>query len=163
MSIISKIALITVLIVSFSSCRKTEDYPDTPEIEYKSFETYKDSAVFTFSFTDGDGDIGLRKSDTTGKFSVGQKYYYNLFLEYYEMKNGQFEKIDLIVPFYYRIPFVDNEGRDKTLQGDISVTLTPFYYDFTSPYDTLKYEAYLVDRDLNESNIIETPELIKPN
>lgn len=151
-----------LILLAFLGCRKKPNYPDEPVITFKSFDVMQDSAVFTFSFTDGDGNIGLKEGDTTGVFSPDTIFYYNVFLEYYEFEGGAFVKRNLFIPFYYRTPYIEPEGKDKWLEGDISVTITPFYYDFTSPRDTFMYTAQLVDRAQNLSNIIETPAMIKP-
>ena len=67
MKLFSKISLISILIaILFSvSCSKREEFPDIPYIEYKSFVKIRNSqdidekGILEFSFTDGDGDIGL--------------------------------------------------------------------------------------------------------
>ena len=52
------------------ACRKPEEYPVIPAIEYKSLYLSKDdqgydqSVFVTISFTDGDGDIGYYPRET---------------------------------------------------------------------------------------------------
>ena len=146
-----------------TACFKPDDFPDEPEISFENFEKAENNTAYlTVSFTDGDGNIGLEKGDTTGKFSPDSRYHHNLFLEYYEKKNGDWVKRDLDPPFYYRIPPLEPEGRSKALEGDIRVHIKPTYYDPTSPHDTIKFSAQLADRDLNESNIVETDPIIVP-
>jgi hypothetical protein len=53
-------------------------------------------------------------------------------------------------------------GKNKALTGEIKVSVTPFYYDFLSDFDTIKYEIYIKDRALHESNHVTTPEFIAP-
>ncbi len=154
--------LFLVAALALFACRKKPNFPDQPVIEYKSFTVVNDSAIFTMTFTDGDGNIGLKEEDTVGPFHPDSTYYYNLFLEYYEQENGTFVKRNLAIPFYYRTPYIEPEGKDKWLQGEIAVTISPFYYDFISPLDSFKYSAQLVDRDFNLSNVIETPIMVKP-
>ena len=57
-SVSSKIAIVFISLCLFS-CLKPVTYPNEPEIEYVSFESSSDSGKITFSFTDGDGNIGL--------------------------------------------------------------------------------------------------------
>lgn len=159
----SKITLILfTAAVIFFSCRKPPEFPIEPEITFKDFVVTGDSATITISFTDGDGDIGLRDSDTTGNFSSDKKTHYNLYLEYLEQEGGTFVQRSLFVPFYYRVPYITQESKNKALEGDISVVISPSYYA-TNALDSFKYSIQLVDRELHESNIVETPILIKPN
>lgn len=147
----------------FQACYKPEEFPDEPRLSFKKFEKGKDDkAYLTVSFTDGDGNVGLEKEDTTGKFSPDSRYHYNLFLEYYEKQNGDWVKRDLEPPFYYRIPPLEPEGQSKALEGDIRVELSPTYFDPTSSYDTIKYKVRLADRDLNESDPVETDPIVTP-
>ena len=63
----------------FTACLKPVSYPDEPNIEYVGFEELSDSGKITFSFTDGDGDIGLDQDMVNGDFAPGSFYHYNLF------------------------------------------------------------------------------------
>ncbi len=150
--------------MAMNFCYKPEDYPDEPKLEFKSFEKAEDGdrGFLTVSFTDGDGNVGLEEDDTTGKFSPDSRYHNNLFLEYYEKQEGTWTHRELEPPFHYRIPPLEPEGASKALEGDIEVELEPTYYDPNSSYDTIKYKVILADRDLNESNEVETDPIITP-
>ena len=140
-----------------TSCIKSSCDNPVPEITYTDFIQYgKDSAFLVISFKDCDGDIGL-----TAKDSVGD-YKYNLFLDYYEKQNGIWKKLELAIPFYYRIPVLETEANVEALEGDISVNLGSFYYNMFSPYDTFRYDVTLKDRALNLSNSITTDFLVAP-
>ncbi|MDQ3190768.1 MAG: hypothetical protein M3Q58_04170 [Bacteroidota bacterium] len=160
MKIRSKILflLTTLLIVSITSCVKKVDYPIEPIIKFEEFKRFNnDSAWFIFSFTDGDGDIGFRKGDTIAPF-LGD-YAYNFYMDYYEKQNGEFVKNELIPPFFYRIPDVTPDGKNKSIEGEVIVRMK-FYFDPSSANDTIKYSAFIYDRSHNKSNIIETQEII---
>ena len=67
---IAKILFIPLFLfgVIFLSCRKFEEFPIEPVIEYENFlleynlETGKtERGVLIFSYTDGDGDLGLAR------------------------------------------------------------------------------------------------------
>jgi hypothetical protein len=149
--------------VLFFSCRKIESYPVIPSIEFQSFNI-RDTVdllgnqgkvgELVFSFVDGDGDIGLPQPDSTSTDTTN----YNLFFTLYEKLDGEFLKVDeddLETPLNYRIPFIEMEGQNKTLKGEIQVDF--FYFKiFLIKYDTIKYEFYLVDRALHKSNVEET-------
>jgi hypothetical protein len=138
----------------FTACIKRPDYPVQPVITFEEFRSFNnDTAWFIFSFTDGDGDIGLLPEETE------PPYKYNFFMNYYEKQNGTFVKIEPEIPFFYRIPYLTPEGRIKTLEGEVIVRMNT-YFDNLSPHDTIKFDAYLLDRALNKSNVIETPEIV---
>lgn len=143
------------------SCLDKKEYDETPEISIEGYnlikaQSGKDSVMHLFiHYTDGDGNIGLTQGDTVAPY-VGQ-YYYNCFLEYYELQNGQWELINLPLPFYYRIPPLEEDGKD--IEGVIDVRLSsPFFSP--SQYDTIKFSVKIVDRDLNESNLVETGPIV---
>jgi hypothetical protein len=153
--------LFSLLILTFS-CVKKPDYPIEPIIKFEDFVQFrKDSAHFIFSFTDGDGDIGLRPSDTISPFDTGSVYYYNFYMNYFEKQQGEWVQIDPTIPFSYRIPYLTPEGRSKALEGEILVRIPFIYFDLFSPYDTIKYSAFIYDRALHKSNVVESREMIK--
>ena len=68
------------------------------------------------------------------------------------------DKNDPLRPYSsYRIPYMERLGQNKILKGTISVT---FLYQDYSPADTIKYDFYIKDRALNESNMESTSEII---
>lgn len=71
-----------------SSCFKNQEYPVEPMISDPSFTLLGDSAILNFSFTDGDGDIGLDPGDTLSPYEPDSFYYYNLYIDYYEKRCG---------------------------------------------------------------------------
>jgi hypothetical protein len=58
-----------------------------------------------------------------------------------------------------RIPNLTPQGINKAISGEIYDTL--FIYNFNSNYDTIKFDAHIYDRALNESNTISTPLIIR--
>jgi hypothetical protein len=145
-----------VLFFLLSSCQKQETYPLEPIIAFNSFTVYQDSAILSLDFTDGDGNIGLTNADSL------KPYDSNLFLTYYEKQKGVFKKIELPLPFNYRIPLINKSGKEKPLKGTISVNITPTFYNPFSKFDTLKFDVIIKDRALNISNTISTPEVLRP-
>ncbi|UCG27830.1 MAG: hypothetical protein JSV24_00295 [Bacteroidales bacterium] len=145
------------------SCQKIESLSEIPYIEFKSF-TIRDTVdllgnpgkvgELVFRFEDGDGDIGLYPPDTL----FGDSENYNLFFLLYEKIDGVFVQVpeeDLETPLNYRIPFIEKEGQNKTLKGEIKVD---FLY-LLMLYDTIQYEFYLIDRAFHKSNVEKTPEI----
>ncbi len=157
--------IVTGVIMAFSlSCQKVESISEIPYIEFKSFELRDTIDILgnpgkigelIFKFEDGDGDIGLEQPDSISSDTTN----YNLFFTLYEKIEGQFQKVDeedLETPLNYRIPYIENIGQNKTLKGEVKVE---FYYYLLMLYDTIKYEFYMVDRAMHESNVETTTEI----
>ncbi len=165
------VPLLFLTLLVLGSCKKYEEFPNEPKIEFMDFTLLRDlqgidqRGILRFSYTDGDGNIGLHDTDTVAPYD------YNLFIKYFEQQNGVFKEIFLITPipgdtaglydtatFNGRIPILTPAGKNKAIRGEVEDTL--FVNNFLSPYDTIKFEAYIVDRDLNKSNVITTPPII---
>ncbi|HLO91867.1 MAG: hypothetical protein ACM3ME_08405 [Chloroflexota bacterium] len=170
-SMIRKILYLFFFLLILSSCKEYENYPAEPKLELIEFTLLRDAqgidqrGIMHISYTDGDGNIGLYKYDTV------PPYDYNLFVKYFEQQNGVFKEIYLIRPNYddtivtydtatfnARIPLLTPAGRNKAIRGEIEDTL--FVNNPLSTFDTIKFQAYIVDRDLNKSNVIETPPIV---
>lgn len=152
------------LLLTLFSCHKTKKYPIEPEITFKQFEQYKDKSnldstvIMVISFTDGDGDIGLRQSDTLAPYNPGSVFYYNFFLKYFRKENGVYNEMQLISTPNQRIPFVDVNSSIKSISGDIRLKLE--LTGLIANNDTFRFEASIADRALHVSNIIITPDLV---
>lgn len=163
--------------LAYSSCKKVDRFPPEPRIEYLNFsrvynpdlEIY-DRGVLHFSFEDGDGDIGLNSGDTFPPFNNGSDYYYNLIIIYNEMQHGELVEVPIVwfnpqteqydtLSLSSRIPYLTPDGINKAISGEIWDTL--FIYNFNSEFDTIQFDAYIIDRALNESNTISTPLIIR--
>jgi hypothetical protein len=156
--------LYVLIVAGLSSCLKLESFPDRPDINYIEHvivpypTNLADSLGFVrFEFTDGDGDLGLNQADTFGDFAPGQFYYHNLFIRYFQKQNGVFEEI--IPPGSPNGRFKDltPTGADKTLQGEMAVGI---YNSGVQANDTIKIEMFIVDRALQHSDTLVTPEII---
>lgn len=169
----TRLILFTALILlAMASCKDYEKYPMEPTVEFIEFTVLRDAqgidqrGILHIAYTDGDGNIGLYDYDTVAPYD------YNLFIKYLEQQNGVFKEIFLITPNYIndttviydtatfnaRIPILTPAGRNKAIRGEIEDTL--FINNPLSQYDTIKFEVYVVDRDLNKSNTIATPPII---
>lgn len=156
--------LSALIILLFSSCLKREEYPIEPHIEYINFVKYsnqagiEDKGTLIFSFTDGDGDIGLTAGDTLAPFNKEGDYYYNLYIFYNELQNGVLTPIDLPLPFHTRLPVITPSGNNKAIKGEMEVKLD--IYNPLSTFDTISFDFYLIDRALHKSNMISTPLIV---
>ena len=166
------------MFVVFASCQKPVDYPIEPVIEYQGFtylfnadSTFSGEGIIAFSYTDGDGDLGLDDADTTYPFGFKDPHYYNMVVDYLKAENGVFVKTPLLSPhvpsfpgdtlvlydtvtFNARFHRLRDNDDPKAISGTMEYKLTvqnPF-----SPNDTVKFEIHILDRALHESNVIQT-------
>ena len=160
------------------SCQKKVEYPVEPKIAYEGFNylmnpdsTFSGEGIISFSYTDGDGDLGLDDSDTLPPFGFNDTHYYNMVIDYLKSENGVFVKTPLLSPhvptgpadtlvffdtvtFNARFKRLRDSEEPKAISGTMDYKLTvqnPF-----SPNDTVKFEIYILDRALHESNVIQT-------
>ncbi len=166
MKIISNILLIILFfgIVFCFSCKKPEQYPVIPYIEYTDFTKISNNrgvdekGILKFSFTDGDGDIGLAPSDTLSPFNPGSQFYYNLFITYYEKQHGIYVAVNLPMTNNSRIPVITPTGQNKSIKGFVEIEL--FINNPSTTFDTIAYDVTIADRAFNLSNTIRTPDII---
>lgn len=159
---------VIICFVLLASCLKKQEFPNEPQITLKSLQIVADTAFLVLGFTDGDGNFGLRQSDTTGVFAqcINKT---NLYCEYYELQNGNWQHIlidacdepnDSDVPYHFRIPFAEPSGQNKVQEGEIAVKIANWY--LPSDNDTVRFQIQIADQSLNRSNVLVTQSLIKP-
>ena len=83
-----------------------------------------------------------------------------IFVDYYKKQNGEFVLLSTMSDSRHaRFPSLKRRC-SESIEGELSVTLYINTYDFSTLYDTLKLECFIVDRALNHSNVITTPEIV---
>jgi hypothetical protein len=144
-----------MFLIILGACEKIQSFPPEPSIEFKEF-ILEDTAgglrkgTLVFTFVDGDGNLGI--------YPGAPDSIRNLFLEQQEKVNGEYLPVEQIFPLHFRVllhPNMAREGQNKTLKGEIRLRLL---YDFT-PWDTIRYEFYIVDNDQTKSNVEITPDI----
>ena len=166
--------LIGLLFVTLAvcSCQKPVEHPIEPKIVYDGFtylinpdSTFSGEGIISFSYTDGDGDLGLDDSDTLPPFGFNDTHYYNMVVDYLKCVNGEFVKTPLLswnvqtqsydtVTFNARFKRLRDSEEPKAISGTMDYKLmvqNPF-----SPDDTVKFEIHILDRALHKSNVIQT-------
>ena len=165
MKLYTKISLflLILLFTGLTACIKEEQYPLEPIIEYGGFATMRDISgkdslgAITISYTDGDGNIGLFAWDTVEP----RKYnFYLKFMQYVDNQLVEFNPPDTTITFNARIPLLTPAGKNKNIKGDITMTLELYFARQLLQSDTIAFEIYIKDRDLNKSNVVETPMFI---
>lgn len=178
MKISAKIGLILIGVIGtlLFSCRKFEEYPIEPVITFDNFTLLFNSqtgkterGVLSIGYTDGDGDLGLKTSDTLPPFDRSGNYYYNFIVKYYERQNGTFVEVPLLswnpdtqkydtITFNGRFPNLTPEHGNKAIKGVIQDTL--YVNNPLTDFDTIKFKVSIYDRALHKSNEVETPEIV---
>lgn len=169
-----KLTFIGLLFMTLAicSCQEQVEYPIEPRIEYQGFtylinpdSTFSGEGVVSFSYTDGDGDLGLDEGDTLPPFGFHDAHYYNMVVDYMKSVNGEFVKTPLLswnpqtqsydtVTFSARFRRLRDSEEPKAISGTMDYKLT--VQNPLSPNDTIKFEIHILDRALHESNVIQT-------
>jgi hypothetical protein len=162
MKLTKYLIVILIFMIILNSCRKIQQVSPVPHIVFKSFTVFDSidplgnftkGGRLKFNFEDGDGDLGL---------NPGQLDSINLFFSTYKKIGESMVQItdttDPVIAYKYRIPYMERLGQNKVLKGTISVA---FLYLFYEPRDSnvIRYDFYIKDRALNESNVASTSEI----
>lgn len=140
----------------FTSCKKTEEYPIEPFIEWQSFiknNSFNDGLEhyqLLFKITDGDGDIGYKTNEDPDSA--------NLFISFYEQINGEFVLSTKNDVYKSRLPYVQPNGATKAIKADVEIDVALLK---SSLRDTFRFEFYINDRAMHKSNTIQSPVFIK--
>ncbi len=150
------IFLIILVSILFLKCEKAETYSEIPEIKYAGFNVIEGDGesviaygILTFSFVDGNGDIGFpENSDSTIKEKIPDIIIYE-----YTKNDGLFSINDTVE---YLLPYFAEGVYREHIKGEIDINLSRTILDS----DTVYYEFYILDRAEHKSNIEITPEII---
>ena len=166
------ILIFGILLFAVAACQKKVEYPIEPKVTYEGFtylfnedSTFSGQGVLSFSYTDGDGDLGLDVSDSLPPFNNNSPYYYNLIIDYQKFENGEFHSVPLLswnqetqsfdtVSFNARFKRLIASEEPKPISGDMDYTL--FVQNPFSPNDTVRFGVKIIDRALHESNVVFT-------
>lgn len=151
--------LLLVAVFMVQSCEPLENVSDVPEIHFLSFSEpyYFESggvpsyaADLSFSFIDGDSDIGVIRSSGTDTV--------NLVFIPFQKAGGLYDSVD--AELYGQKFTIKNDERldrdGRTVKGEITVQIL---YFLKPPFDTLRYDFYLLDRAGNKSNVETTSDI----
>lgn len=148
---------------ALTSCIKKDEFSVIPAIRWEGYSVIRNTAGYDslgflkISYTDGDGNIGLYDWDTVAP------YKYNFFVKMFQMKNDSLQEIifpDTNLNFNARIPILTPTGKNKNIKGEIEMMIEIYYASTVLASDTIGFELYIQDRDLNKSNVIKTPMLL---
>jgi hypothetical protein len=137
--LILNIYFVFMFILIFSSCKKETTTPSvTPSIELKSatptsVTEFSDPLTFTFSYKDGDGDLGENNPDVK-----------NLFLK--DNRIG--------ITYQYRIQQLAPTNSNIAIQGTLNVQLDNVSITDQSTSQQATFSIYVVDRAGHQSNTV---------
>jgi hypothetical protein len=148
------ISILSILVIISFSCKKNS-YPIEPQLNY--LETNTPDAVagvqrniqLTFAFSDGDGDIGYNKNDsTTNIFFIDKR----------------FDPDSLSFRFQFPEITADNNP-EKGVKGEFYVDIDAGFLlkrtdTMHTDFDTMVWDVYIVDQAGHKSNVVETAPLI---
>ncbi|HNQ11811.1 MAG TPA: hypothetical protein PKH65_01140 [Bacteroidia bacterium] len=172
--------IVIVLLSVLISCTKDDQFSEIPNIElkniFKTGSSVRDSSVFiTLNFTDGDGDIGLKDTDTQAPYDTCSIYQYNYFAKIFERKNGIYKQFvftgfnsvcnaalsqTLDSLYFARIPFLTPTGQNKSLEGEITLEIPFLQLGYLVKNDTMRFEVFIYDRALHKSNVVTTSDIV---
>jgi len=148
------------------SCEPVQKISEIPEIHFKKYayedrwdalyDAYIKKSVLTFSFIDGDGDIGVKS-----RYDSISKIHYTW---YKKLSDGLYEAYQFpmtgAVTDSIAIPYGSvmnkEEAHNKTLKGTIEMVIsTP---EKPKDIDLMRIKFYIFDRAGNRSNVEYTPD-----
>ncbi len=165
LKLISTQLALTGLIASLLSCSKDEPaINSSPVIAYKSVQKFtlgmsasqpkRDSVITTISFGDGNGDLGENLRDTARLNQVfSNQRWGNYEIRTFQLVNNTFAEITTAASAKL---FVGLGGSGSLPQSGTLDYRQIFFYQGNYRLVPVKFRIRMRDRELNESNVIET-------
>ncbi len=159
--------LFLFVIMLFYACPEAPVYSDIPKIDFKQYRLYDTiddinlgnsvkGLILKFGLIDGDGDIGLNPGDTIG-IDIDSNYVNNFLSILYEIKAGDTTVVDSVSGYNFRIPDISQQGQNTVLMADVFINIMFNYRNDKLDYDSIFFDFFVIDRELNKSNIERTP------
>jgi hypothetical protein len=170
---------VIVAMMGICACNAIPDLNNSPNITFKSIKfakgknTFTDTIFISVDFTDGDGNLGLSSSDTSGQFALRVNGKINLnhynFIVTPEVKYPKEPEANWRAAFLCPDPpcannyngrfppLFTNAGEQQPIKGNIVYNIPSLSY----PYDSLiRFNVYIQDKSLNKSNTILTDSVL---
>ena len=134
------------LILVLSSCDKDEDLPisTSPEIKLLGISSdtireFQDVLVIQIEYQDGDGNLGFEEPDQ-----------YALFVRDIRLENFD---------GFYIGPIVRPDTM-VAIRGTLDIEFPSLFVFGNGQFESTKFEIKMIDRNQNESNIVETESVV---
>lgn len=93
-------------------------------------------------------------------------FHHNYIIDFYRKRNGEYEEydwrkiqaFDCGENFYGRFPILNTTGTPRALEGVLRYGMASHGFRMVFRNDTIKLRIQIIDRALNKSNVLETPE-----
>lgn len=134
------------LAITLAACNSRALFPIEPQIAYvdiqpRQAKEYQDSIIITFTFTDGDGDLGdIVGGDKTSLY----------------VTDGRTQFPDSLRTISFQIPDLQQNTKNPAIQGKITLVYPPTIVTPGRQTDSTSYSVYIVDRAGHKSNVITT-------
>ncbi len=134
---------LTFIFLLLASCKEDDDivFSDVPEINLVGISSdtiveFEDVLIITIEYRDGDGNIGFEDPDINSIF----------------VRDARLEDYD---GFY--IGPIAPPGEEVPIQGELSIEFPALFLFGSGDTENTYFLVYMIDRDGNRSNEIETP------
>ena len=132
---------IAFLAISLLACKKKEEIPPNPVIEFKSISetqvvSFENEITLTISYEDYQGDIGESDPD---KKTV-------------KVKDSRLDDAD-----WYHIPPITPDEMEIHTKGEFEIILSPLFLLGNGTQETATFSIQLQDRMGNRSNTVTSP------
>jgi hypothetical protein len=132
-----------ILILLFFACEKEGIVSAFPEIEFVSIspttvQEFSEEINITISYLDANGDLGENNPDVK-----------NMFVK--DLRNG--------IEYEYRIPQLSPDNSEIQITGNLEIIINGTGIVGGGISEKVSFEVYVVDREGNKSNVIETDEI----
>ena len=132
-----------ILIILFFACEKEGIVSAFPEIEFVSIspttvQEFSEEINITISYLDANGDLGENNPDVK-----------NMFVK--DLRNG--------IEYEYRIPQLSPDNSEIQIAGNLEIIINGTGIVGGGISEKVSFEVYVVDREGNKSNVIETDEI----
>ncbi len=99
------------------------------------------------------------------------EYHYNIHVKYFVKKNGVYTEFDWLTAFdplcgetfNGRFPLLNDPNRSRPLEGKLKYKMKSAGFELIFRQDTMKLDVFIIDRALNISNTISTPDFVLKN
>jgi len=161
------------IMAAFSACLSKPDFSFTPEISNPAVVAYPttdsfsgvraDSVVISFSYRDGDGDLGVTAQERSDTNLLNTRYrdWGNYELRAFRLERGAFVEVDFPTNRKLFFPRLYASEKPGPIEGTLNFSQT-FAYTRGFRMAPVKFTIRIRDRALRASNQIETDTISIP-
>jgi hypothetical protein len=167
-----------------TNCNKDPGFSSIPEISLKNMSYFEEGTVqhikLEINYKDGDGDLGLEPTDTSGIYAPknvkgrpSNIHFYNFIVTYlFKNDDGTYKTCNLIMncssdtilsstvnTANLRFPVLNSVTKKQPISGVLTNDINSPALKKVFSGNTIKLQIYIFDRALNQSNVITTDSL----